>query len=264
MLNPTLATLDTALQGNKGTLYLRREDIQHLPMLEAGERERWHGIPHHEILDLVEDQFEARNWKVKNAQFALSRMNQRMSAQFDFHQNNLLPLPSGINARMVLSNSHDSSQSLTIYSAAYVQVCTNGLIAPKGLITLKKRHTLSTTSQLPQLILEAFDTYENLLPTITTDIHSLQRFSLTDQAASFAIVQMVRKDVFPVTWSKPIINEYFEPSAENVQTPDFTAWRLLSAINYVARDATPKQEAEVVHAARKSLFSDLQIPLLTA
>jgi len=241
---------------SRGTFEIDRDTLSRIPLPSAAGRPRWEGIPHHHIIDILEDTFKEVGWTIANERITVQRNGMHMWANFDIGGNNGdFGLPAGIWPRFTIGNSHDSTFAVRGYVAAVVLKCCNGMTATEGDLTIcARRHTAFAIDELPLHFKIAVAKFRLQIKTIKKDIDILREKRVHVETASHIMLQAAQQHAISWRDLESVNREWKEPSEENCGSPQESAWRLMSAFSFINRPKPPGTEQKKNLDAKKLIF----------
>jgi len=191
-----------------------------IPLPSAGDRTRWFGIQHEELVKTLQDEIVKAGMTVEDETWTLSGKGERLFGYIDValdedafeDTKKALDLPDeieydgfaldDIELRMGLRHSNDSTVALYLMVVPRMKAWGNGITVDGGNISLHRRHTQAigdTEDGLEKACKEGVKTFLLKAATIQGEIDMLRSIRLTDESAHHVMVMAAAKKV--LTWS---------------------------------------------------------------
>ncbi len=200
----------------------------------------WHPIPHHRLLDQVEQAMTGTELVVANEAHALSRDGNRYFGLMEVANGHT---ESDWSLIIGLRNSHDQTFPAALAVGSVVQVCDN--LAFSGEVTLARKHTRHIERDLPELVDRAVGRLGDLRDRQQDRITNYKQSMLDDREAHDLMVRAVDHRVVPVTALPTVIEQWRQPEYEQFTEDGKTAWRLFNAFTEALKgrslDMLPKR-----------------------
>lgn len=196
----------------------------------------WHPIPHHRLLEQVEQAMLGTELRTVSEAHALSRDGNRYFGLMEVangHTEQDWSLIIG------LRNSHDQSFPAALAVGSAVMVCDN--LSFSGEVTLARKHTRHIERDLPQLVDRAVGKLGDLRDRQSQRIDTYKRTELDDRSSHDLMVRAVDHRVAPVTALPLIIEQWRRPEHEQFTEHGKTAWRLFNAFTEALKGRSLEQ-----------------------
>jgi hypothetical protein len=209
-----------------GARHVERSDVVDARTPSASET--WVPIPHHRLLEQVEDTISSNGMTVINQAHALWTKGLRYFG--------LLEVTNGQAAQdyglvVGIRNSHDKTFPAAIAMGSAVFVCDN--LAFSAEVTIARRHTRFIERDLPRIVHTAVGRLADMRGQQDERIRTYKDTELSDPAVHDLVVRAVDAGVLPVTQLPAVLNEWRRPSHQEFETDGKTAWRFHNAITHV-------------------------------
>ena len=211
----------------------------------------WRGIPHAQLLDVLQAEFDSRAWEVTSRAFSLIRFGADLVGGLGLRLPKVTA-PAGLELAMGFFASNSMARSLQIYAGATVTICHNGLAT--GELLLARRHTIAV--DLEKEIREALDHYTVASRQLGKIEAALRGRELAAAEAEHLLCESGRRGLMP--WSRVgEVDEVFRAPPH----PEYgrgTSWCLLQAFTQIAQRNPPGDQLWQINGFREML------PLATA
>ena len=188
----------------------------------------WVPIPHHRLLEQVEETLAGSGMTVANEAHALWSDGLRYFG--------LLAVTNGkpqedYGLVIGLRNSHDKSFPAAIAMGSSVFCCDN--LAFSAEVTIARRHTRFIERDLPRIVHTAVGRLADMRGQQDERIRSYKETELTDPAAHDLVIRAVDANVLPVTQLPAVLGEWRAPTHEEFAADGKTLWRFHNAMTHV-------------------------------
>jgi hypothetical protein len=218
----------------------RRVERDQLPAVATpGATRSWHPIPHHQLLDGVQQTLERTGLHVVSEAHGLTRDGARYFGLLqvaDGHADGAWGLVVG------LRNSHDKSFPAALCCGSQVFVCDN--LAFNGQVKLARKHTRHISRDLPRLIEQAVGQLGTLRLNQEKRYLTYQTTEVADARAHDLVIQALDARVLPVTQVPAVLRGWREPRHREFRAAGKTLWRLQQAFTEALKgnlDALPRR-----------------------
>jgi hypothetical protein len=183
----------------------------------------WVPLPHHKLLDGVQEQLQQAGLTVVSEAHGLTKDGARYFGLLQVQNGHSSP---DFGLVVGLRNSHDQTFPAGLVVGASVFVCDN--LSFSGEVRLARKHTAHLERDLPALIQKAVGRMGDMRRTQEERFDAYKRYELGDSAAHDLIVRALDARVLTPTRLPDVLEEWREP-----RHPEFregrTAWRLFNA-----------------------------------
>lgn len=206
-----------------------REAVVNVPTPEA--TESWFPIPHHRVIETVEEGLKALGMTVRKEAHALTKEGNRyfgiLEVASDKHQGSDYAYVLG------LRNTHDKSFTASIAAGSRVFVCDN--LGFSGEITIARKHTRFIERDLPVLTSRAVGLLAQNWVSMDERIALYKRTELGDAQAHDLLVRSLDSGAATACQLPKVLQQWRAPNhpefAENKNV-----WRLMNAFTEVAKE----------------------------
>ena len=209
----------------------------------------WSPIPHHHLVDKVQDRLQQQGLRVQTARHTVTHGTNRYFGTLE-----LMPEPGREYRRMVgIRNSHDKKFSASIVAGARVIVCSNGMFVGEELC-LARKHTSRVHEDLDDRL---DDSFSRLLTEWTTNDRRIMMYRekrISNTEAHDLMILAVDAEAIPASSIPKVLREYREPFL-----PDFhprTVWSLHNAFTEVMKEKPhliPERTRKLQHSFDSAL-----------
>ncbi len=235
------------LMAHKGAKYISRDLLQFLPV--PPETDTFQPIPHHLLIDAIEEALGYRQIKIVRSEFAASQDGMKLFA--------LLEVSAGMNGlRFAIGcrNANDKSMRLGMVAGYRVFVCDNMALSGEFKPMLAK-HTKGF--DLIESISIGVDRVQRFFQPMRQNILSMKNIVLKDNEAIEFIYNSFMDHKMPISLIKDVHREYFEPQIEEFQNS--TVWSLSNAYTSAFKKLNPVSRYEQTARVGR-LLSETFIP----
>src|SRR3954470_16619350 len=209
-----------------GARHVERSDVVDARTPSASET--WVPIPHHRLLEQVEDTISSNGMTVINQAHALWTKGLRYFG--------LLEVTNGQAAQdyglvVGIRNSHDKTFPAAIAMGNAVFVCDN--LAFSAEVTIARRHTRFIERDLPRIVHTAVGRLTDMRGQQDKRIEKYKETELVDSSAHDLLIRAVDANVLPVTQVPAALEEWRKPSHEEFCADGKTVWRFHNAMTEV-------------------------------
>lgn len=247
-----MTTKQGTLLAHCGATSLTREQLVDLPRPESmGPRHK--PIPHHELVECIEDRLASFNYEITRQEFAtygsqadriFGVMDLKLQGFYSEEQTYSLGFRSG----------NDQSMSIKIGVGRRIFVCDNMVFAA-DLIALTRKHTSGI--QLGSEITGAIARFRDQQGHLSAEIDEARKRELHDNQAKLIVYRAVQDEVIRGSDLKHVHRNYFEPEDSMMDCQGRTAWALHNAFTRVLRGYAPaKRFDSTARLGRRLLVSD--------
>ena len=209
-----------------GARHVERDSVEEA--LTPAASATWVPVPHHRLLEQVEETIVGSGMTVTNQAHALWNRGLRYFG--------LLEVTNGrahddYGLVIGLRNSHDKSFPAAIALGSAVFVCDN--LAFSAEVTIARRHTRFIERDLPRVVHTAVGRLSDMRGKQDERIRTYKETELADTAAHDLLIRSVDAGVLPVTQVPAVLEEWRTPSHEQFSADGKTAWRFHNAMTHV-------------------------------
>lgn len=245
-----------------------RELLRKVPLPPAGERTRWFGVQHGELVDGLQEAITSAGLEYDEDSWTLSGKGERLFGYIDVSMSEeqfesmkqALSLPDEmeydnfafdhIDLRMGLRHSNDSTIALYLMVVPRVKKWGNGMTVDGGNISLHRRHTQSIGEDeegLEEALSTGVKTFLLKAARLEQEIRMLKSVTLNDRAAHHIMVLAASEKIIP--WStigkvKKFWSEFEEKNA----------WALYMCFTRAGMDYKILREMGIVAQSRKLIL----------
>jgi len=235
---------------------MERGDLREVPLPSAGDRSRWKGIQHGELMDTIEGVLkDDYKMGMVDERYAVSPNQAKLVGGFKLRElkrkqpKQVMGLPHKTELCMGIRHGNDSTFALTCSLGASVLVCENGLII--GEYTAKHRH--SSKLKLEDYIRETFEGYFENLGVLGDTLSGLAERNVTPADHDAGILQLARTGCLPwrlagdvdKLWRKTLEGK----GPHNGAFDGRTAWDWYNHVNDVIKRTPPIGQLRRLHQA---------------
>lgn len=184
----------------------------------------WVPIPHHRLLEQVEDTLADSGMRVVNQSHALWSNGLRYFGLLEIANGTA---HEGYGLIIGLRNSHDKSFPAAIALGSAAFVCDN--LAFSAEVTIARRHTRFIERDLPRVVHTAVGRLADMRGQQDERILAYKHAELTDPTVHDIVIRAVDTSVLPVTQLPAVLSEWRTPKHEEFAAGGKTAWRLFNA-----------------------------------
>ena len=209
-----------------GARHVERAAIQRAATPNASPT--WVPVPHHRLLEQVEETLTSGGMRVVNQAHALWQDGLRYFGLLEVangqaHEDYALVVG--------LRNSHDKSFPAAIALGSAVLVCDN--LAFSAEVTIARRHTRYIERDLPRVVHTAVARLSDLRGQQDQRIETYKATEISDSAAHDLVIRALDARALPVTQLPAVLDEWRRPSHEEFAEDGKTVWRFHNAMTHV-------------------------------
>ena len=206
----------------------------------------WKGIAHGKLADGVIAGVESRGWTVTDSKFSLQRNAMDLVGAFNL----MIPeleLPEGQSMSLGLVASNGMTKATRIYVGTEVAVCHNGMAT--GQVVMNRRKTINFN--MCEEITRSLDGYFQQAIGVKNTVKCLRETELSPDRADAILMAAGRNKLMPWNRISKVDAEYRKPTfAEHGLG---TAWALLNAFTYVAKETPVAKQMDQINRFRQTL-----------
>lgn len=189
----------------------------------------WHPIPHHDLIQQVQNTLKTTNLKLGTVSHSLSHGGQRYFGLMEIRAKQQSEDYCWV---LGLRNSHDKTFPCGIVAGAQVFVCDN--LSFSGEINLARRHTRFISRDLPMLVERSVGELMSKWHTQEKRISAYKTAEITDSAAHDLIIRSVDVGVCSNRLIPQVLHEWREPK-HSVFEPR-NVWSLFNGFSEALKD----------------------------
>lgn len=243
-----------------------RTVVREVPLPKAGDRPRWIGIKHSDLLDALLVGFNTAGLKTTAETWTLSGFGERLFGYIDIsldedrfiETKEALSLPDEISyddfafediqLRLGLRHSNDSSTALYFMVAPQVKVNGAAITVDRGNISLNRRHTKGTAQDeesLQTAVDKGIKTFLTAAAQLDQEIKMFKSIKLTKEIAHHVMVGAATKKIIPWASIKQV-DKFFGDGT--------SAWDLYLAFSRTGGNYFISREMQIVTKSRKLIL----------
>lgn len=209
-------------------------ELKKIPVPQRSEvSNRWQGIQHGQLAEVVLSQLDSRGVRVEDEQWGVYQNDQALvgSLILDIPSEFKLPALKDMKYSLGIQHSNNGRHALKFVVGALVLVCTNGMVVRQGEFVINRKHTSGLS--LNDFVSEGLDVYFERLSEVVSNRRQLLERDVTLPEADHFLMEAGRRGL--MSWS------HLGQVAEEFQRPTFsefnerTCWSLYNAFTYVTR-----------------------------
>lgn len=193
-------------------------------------------IPHHVLVDELQDQVTGRGWMVRKRDLGVARKGHALFGVMD-----LLGPETNDDTGTTLGfrSSTNSAFAIRGVAGARVFVCDNLCFSGDEFVM---RHKLTTLLNLPALVSGALDKFTLQNVRLQDDISTLRQLSLSDTRAKVRIFEAFDAGTLPLHLFDDVSRHYFRPTDAEPDCQPRTAWGLHNAFTRSIKHLRPQAQ----------------------
>ena len=247
----------------RGSKRVTRDQLRGLP--EPVSMGRLHRpIPHHQLIDVIEDQLFDRNWAIKRGQYGINQGGKALFGVMDLHripdlaretpesgtflsnmghslrksQDEVQETPE-MGTSFGFRSSTNSTVAIRAVAGGRVFVCDNLVLSGAEFVLQQKSTIRLNLQQKVSLAIDKFITQSKVL---IEDIEALKNRALADNMAQSLLYKVFSKGILPAHLLDDVDLLYFKPQDAHTDCQPRTAWGLHNACTRAAKSLNPSMQ----------------------
>jgi hypothetical protein len=207
----------------------------------------WFPIRHLDVLDTVEHLIQESGFTFRSMQLSVTADHKRFFGVLDLHS----PIADGVCLSVGVRNSNDKTFPIGFCIGNRTFVCDN--LAFSSQVVLSKRHTRFGEDRFREGIAAVIAKLNDYKSLEARRIERLQSQELSNDRADAVVLRAWDAGIVGTRLLRPLLDQWRQPAF-----PDFvprTAWSLLSAYTYIAKDRQKRYPNQAAIEAMQ--FQDL-------
>jgi hypothetical protein len=185
-------------------------------------KDRWHPIPHIDLVDLVKDSLLRTGFEITEESHALAKSHDRYFGLMD-----LRSTYSDYTTTIGLRNSNDQKFPAGMVVGSRVFVCDN--LSFSGEVKFARRHTTHIMRDLPRLVDSSIGRITEYTTSQEARIEAYKTTELPVKEADHALMSILRAKVLPANVIPKVLEEFHRPRHPEFASENDTVWRLYNS-----------------------------------
>lgn len=201
---------------------------------------KWKGLRHIDLIESMTKLIQYNDMEIISQGQSVSEDGTSLIGYYQVDGS--MPEIAGQRYTIGYRHSNDMKHSITLSIGTTVMICHNGVITGEYIIRRKHTKNLNIEAEM----FGAIQTVKNELFHVQPTIDYMRQKDMTYQYASL-LLQGARQKLYPWSWIGKIDSECCEPSDDNPECDNSTAWGIYNGFNYVMRESNPERQYRSLH-----------------